>query len=72
MISIFSGRLTLEIYTTQKYETDRETVEEGTSLEDLLEIPEYHVEAAQDVFMMFINELGQQEEYGSNNKYTDR
>jgi len=51
------------MYTTQAYETGRETVEEGTSLEDLLEIPEYHVEAAQDVFMLFLDELRRQEEY---------
>jgi hypothetical protein len=50
------------MYTTQEYEIGRDTIEEGTPLEDLLELPEYNPETASDVFLIFLRELQEQEE----------
>jgi len=50
------------MYTTQEYTLGRDTVEEGTPLEDLLELPEYNAETACEVFLIFLRELQEQEE----------
>jgi hypothetical protein len=57
-----TGSINLKMYTTQEYEIGRDTIEEGTPLEDLLELPEYNPETASDVFLIFLRELQEQEE----------
>jgi hypothetical protein len=50
------------MYTTQEYTIGRDTIEDGTPLEDLLELPDYNSETAGDVFLIFLRELQEQED----------
>jgi hypothetical protein len=55
-------QLTFKMYTTQEYSIGRDSIEEGTPLDDLLELPEYNPETASDVFLIFLREIQQQED----------